>query len=55
MAIRVLIVDDSATARTVLKDVLSKDNKINISKTGCKLLNLPGISELSRINLLPKK
>ena len=27
---------------------------MNISKTGCKLLNLPGISELSRIDLLPK-
>lgn len=33
MAIRVLIVDDSATARTVLKDVLSKDPEIEIIGT----------------------
>lgn len=33
MAIRVLIVDDSATARTVLKDVLSKDREIEVVGT----------------------
>ncbi len=33
MAIRVLIVDDSATARTVLKDVLSKDSEIEVIAT----------------------
>lgn len=33
MAIRVLIVDDSATARTVLKDVLSKDSEIEVIGT----------------------
>lgn len=33
MAIRVLIVDDSATARTVLKDVLSKDKEIEVVGT----------------------
>lgn len=33
MAIRVLIVDDSATARTVLKDVLSKDAEIEVVGT----------------------
>ena len=33
MAIRVLIVDDSATARTVLKDVLSKDREIEVIGT----------------------
>lgn len=33
MAIRVLIVDDSATARTVLKDVLSQDPEIEVVGT----------------------
>lgn len=33
MAIRVLIVDDSATARTVLRDVLSKDKEIEVIGT----------------------
>jgi len=33
MAIRVIIVDDSATARTVLKDVLSKDPEIEVIAT----------------------
>lgn len=33
MAIRVLIVDDSATARTVLADVLSKDKEIEVVGT----------------------
>ena len=40
MAIRVLIVDDSATARAVLRDILESDNSIEVVATASETASM---------------